>query len=113
PLAEVSPAVPRTAPDRRLRACQSLQALPELARGAGNSFWVAPSEIAAAHEGGGRASREHLPRSPATRGRPADDGAARAADDTAQAAEAAAEAVADAAKADGTATGTLPAEPPR
>ncbi|MEU7645315.1 SPFH domain-containing protein [Streptomyces huasconensis] len=106
---EVFQAVHRNDPDPKLLAYQYLQALPGLAKGSGNNFWVIPSEITTALQGVARAFGEDLPRSPATREKPADDDmAARAADDTAQAAEAAAEAVADAAKADGTATGTLP-----
>lgn len=61
-----------------------------------------PSEITTALQGVSKAFSESLPPSPATRAKPAhdDEAAAKAADDTAEAAQAAAEAVADAAEAD-------------
>jgi hypothetical protein len=85
--------------------------LPQLAQGAGSTFWVIPSEMTSALQGVSRAFSEVLPQSPATREKPSDDTAAQAADDTAQAAEAAAEALADAAKADGATSGPFPARP--
>ncbi|CAL9662762.1 SPFH domain-containing protein [Streptomyces sp. NPDC090994] len=99
---EVFQAVHRNDPDPKLLAYQYLQALPQLAQGQGNNFWVIPSEITAALQGVSRAFSEVLPPSPATRGKPSDgDTSAQAANDTARAAEAAAEALADAAEADG------------
>ncbi|MFF5106294.1 SPFH domain-containing protein [Streptomyces sp. NPDC000134] len=98
---EVFQAVHRNDPDPKLLAYQYLQALPQLAQGPGNNFWVIPSEITTALQGVSRAFGEVLPPSPATREKPADDGmSAKAADDSARAAEAAAEALADAARAD-------------
>lgn len=97
---EVFQAVHRNDPDPKLLAYQYLQALPKLAEGNGNNFWVIPSEITSALQGVSKAFSEVLPPSPATREKPADDSAAKAADDTAQAAKAAAEALADAAEAD-------------
>ncbi|MBT3153203.1 SPFH/Band 7/PHB domain protein [Streptomyces sp. CHD11] len=98
---EVFQAVHRNDPDPGLLAYQYLQALPQLAQGGGNNFWVIPSEITSALQGVSQAFTEALPRSPATREKPsADDSTTRAADDTAQAARAAAEALADAAEAD-------------
>ncbi|MDQ0604939.1 regulator of protease activity HflC (stomatin/prohibitin superfamily) [Streptomyces canus] len=101
---EVFQAVHRNDPDPKLLAYQYLQTLPQLAQGSGNNFWVIPSEITSALQGMSRAFTEVLPQSPATREKPSDDSAERAADDTAQAAEAAAAALADAAKADHRAT---------
>ncbi|MFY1679800.1 MULTISPECIES: SPFH domain-containing protein [unclassified Streptomyces] len=106
---EVFQAVHRNDPDPKLLAYQYLQALPQLAQGSGNNFWVIPSEITSALQGVSRAFTESLPRSPATREVSEDDTAARAASDSAEAAEAAAEALADAAEADRTpGTGSLP-----
>ncbi|MCZ9346061.1 SPFH/Band 7/PHB domain protein [Streptomyces sp. TRM76130] len=99
---EVFQAVHRNDPDPKLLAYQYLQALPQLAQGEGNNFWVIPSEITTALHGVSRAFSEVLPQSPATRDKPSDgDMSAQAANDTAQAAKAAAEALADAAEADG------------
>ncbi len=106
---EVFQAVHRNDPDPELLAYQYLQMLPQLAQGSGSTFWVIPSEVTSALQGVSRAFSEVLPQSPATREKPSDDSAARAANDTEQAAEAAAEALADAAKADGVTSGTVPA----
>ncbi|MFF9500923.1 SPFH domain-containing protein [Streptomyces sp. NPDC014656] len=108
---EVFQAVHRNDPDPGLLAYQYLQTLPQLAQGAGSTFWVIPGEVTAALQGVSRAFDEALPRSPATRETSADDRAAtEAADDAAKAAEAAAEALADAAEAD---ADTLPFVPGR
>ncbi|GAA3501260.1 hypothetical protein GCM10019016_083670 [Streptomyces prasinosporus] len=106
---EVFQAIHRNDPDPKLLAYQYLQALPQLAQGQGNNFWVIPSEITTALQGVSKAFSESLPPSPATRAKPtADDAAAaKAADDTAEAAQAAAEAVADAAEADRRPRGAL------
>jgi hypothetical protein len=85
--------------------------LPQLAQGAGSTFWVIPSEVTSALQGVSRAFSEVLPQSSATREKPSDDMVAQAADDKAQAAEAAAAALADAAKADGVTSGALSARP--
>jgi regulator of protease activity HflC (stomatin/prohibitin superfamily) len=108
---EVFQAVHRNDPDPKLLAYQYLQMLPQLAQGSGSTFWVIPSEMTSALQGVSRAFSEVLPQSPATREKPSDDMAARAANDTAQAAEAAAAALADAAKADRVASDALPANP--
>ncbi|MGV9557360.1 SPFH domain-containing protein [Streptomyces sp. NPDC003401] len=107
---EVFQAVHRNDPDPKLLAYQYLQTLPHLAQGPGNNFWVIPSEITSALSDVSRAFSEVLPRSPATREKSSDGGAAQAqaASDTAQAAEAAAEALADAARADGITARALP-----
>ncbi|MFI0827557.1 SPFH domain-containing protein [Streptomyces roseolus] len=98
---EVFQAVHRNDPDPGLLAYQYLQTLPQLAQGAGSTFWVIPGEVTTALQGVSRAFGEALPQSPATRETPADDRAAtEAADDAAEAAEAAAEALAVAAEAD-------------
>ncbi|WP_161371256.1 SPFH domain-containing protein [Streptomyces sp. SID5770] len=98
---EVFQAVHRNDPDPKLLAYQYMQMLPQLAQGAGSTFWVIPSEVTSALQGVSRAFNEVLPQSPATRQTSAEDKtAAQAADDAAQAAEAAAEALADAAEAD-------------
>ncbi|MFD3566970.1 SPFH domain-containing protein [Streptomyces sp. NPDC058667] len=103
---EVFQAVHRNDPDPKLLAYQYMQMLPQLAQGAGSTFWVIPSEVTSALQGVSRAFNEVLPQSPATRETSSEDrAAARAADDTAKAAEAAAEALADAAEAD---AATLP-----
>ncbi|MER5375674.1 SPFH domain-containing protein [Streptomyces sp. NPDC002132] len=108
---EVFQAVHRNDPDPKLLAYQYLQALPQLAQGSGNNFWVIPSEITSALHGVSKAFSEVLPPSPATLDEPPRaDMAAQAADDTAQAARAAAEALADAAEADGSPS---PGGPPR
>ncbi|MFG3109990.1 SPFH domain-containing protein [Streptomyces tendae] len=101
---EVFQAVHRNDPDPKLLAYQYLQVLPQLAQGSGSTFWVIPSEVTSALQGVSRAFTEALPQSPATRENPSDDGAAQAASDTAQAAEAAAQALADAARANGVPT---------
>src|SRR5215470_8452325 len=96
-------AVHRNDPDPKLLAYQYLQVLPKLAQGAGNTFWVIPSEVTSALQGVSRAFTESLPRSAATRAdsSESDELATNATDDEAAAAEAAAQAVADAAEADG------------
>jgi regulator of protease activity HflC (stomatin/prohibitin superfamily) len=103
-------AVHRNDPDPKLLAYQYLQVLPQLAQGPGNTFWVIPSEVTSALQGVSKAFTEALPKSAATREPAADELAAKATDDTAEAAEAAAKAVADAAEADGIRqlTGTPP-----
>src|SRR5947207_4994257 len=45
---EVFQAVHRNDPDPKLLAYQYLQTLPQLAQGAGNTFWVIPSEVTSA-----------------------------------------------------------------
>ena len=98
---EVFQAVHRNDPDPKLLAYQYLQALPQLAQGPGNTFFVIPSEVTTALSSVSRAFSESLPKSPATRDTIAPDKAgSRAADDAAQAAEAAAAALADAADAE-------------
>ncbi|MFB6626298.1 SPFH domain-containing protein [Streptomyces sp. NPDC056374] len=98
---EVFQAVHRNDPDPKLLAYQYMQMLPQLAQGAGSTFWVIPSEVTSALQGVSRAFNEVLPQSPATRETSAEDtAAAQAAEDAAKAAEAAAEALADAADAD-------------
>ncbi|WP_329274133.1 SPFH domain-containing protein [Streptomyces sp. NBC_00691] len=98
---EVFQAVHRNDPDPKLLAYQYMQMLPQLAQGAGSTFWVIPSEVTSALQGVSRAFNEVLPPSPAVRETSAEDRAAtQAADDAAQAAEAAAEALADAAEVD-------------
>ncbi|MFI8185780.1 SPFH/Band 7/PHB domain protein [Actinacidiphila glaucinigra] len=104
---EVFQAVHRNDPDPKLLAYQYMQMLPQLAQGAGSTFWVIPSEVTSALDGVSRAFSEVLPQSPATREKSSDDKAAQAAADAARAAEAAAEALADAAKAE-----EPPARPP-
>ncbi|MFF8267875.1 SPFH domain-containing protein [Streptomyces sp. NPDC016562] len=104
---EVFQAVHRNDPDPKLLAYQYLQVLPQLAQGAGSTFWVIPGEVTSALQAVSRAFGEVLPQSPATRASSSDDRAAQAADDAAQAAQAAAQALADAAKADPT-SGPLP-----
>jgi regulator of protease activity HflC (stomatin/prohibitin superfamily) len=108
---EVFQAVHRNDPDPKLLAYQYMQMLPQLAQGAGSTFWVIPSEVTSALQGVSRAFNEVLPPSPAVRDTPAEDRAAtQAAEDAAQAAEAAAEALADAAEADTSST-ARPHEP--
>ncbi|MEW2135158.1 SPFH domain-containing protein [Streptomyces sp. NPDC005409] len=104
---EVFQAVHRNDPDPKLLAYQYLQVLPQLAQGAGSTFWVIPGEVTSALQAVSRAFGEVLPQSPATRASSSEDRAAQAADDAAQAAQAAAQALADAAKADPT-SGPLP-----
>lgn len=108
---EVFQAVHRNDPDPKLLAYQYMQMLPQLAQGAGSTFWVIPSEVTSALQGVSRAFNEVLPPSPAVRDAPAEGRAAtQAAEDAAQAAEAAAEALADAAEADTSST-ARPHEP--
>ncbi|MFJ2788720.1 MULTISPECIES: SPFH domain-containing protein [unclassified Streptomyces] len=103
---EVFQAVHRNDPDPKLLAYQYMQMLPQIAQGAGSTFWVIPGEFTSALEGVSRAFSQVLPQSPATREAPSEGkAAAQAADDAAQAAEAAAKALADAAEAD---AGVLP-----
>jgi regulator of protease activity HflC (stomatin/prohibitin superfamily) len=47
-IAEVFQSIHRNDPDPKLLAYQYLQTLPQLAAGAGNTFWVIPSEVTAA-----------------------------------------------------------------
>lgn len=98
---EVFQSVHRNDPDPKLLAYQYLQVLPQLAQGAGNTFWVIPSEVTSALQEVSRAFTEALPKSSATRETSSLIPAARAAADAAQAAEAAAEAVEDATETDG------------
>ncbi|MBQ0965997.1 SPFH/Band 7/PHB domain protein [Streptomyces sp. RK23] len=108
---EVFQAVHRNDPDPKLLAYQYLQVLPQLAQGSGSTFWVIPSEVTSALQGVSRAFTEALPQSPATRENISDDGAAQAASDTAQAAEAAAQALADAARANAVPTEAMRSAP--
>ena len=64
---QVFQAVHRKDPDPGLLAYEYLQTLPQLAQGAGNSFFVIPGEVTAALQGVSRAFTETQPRSPATR----------------------------------------------
>ncbi|MFC5834024.1 SPFH domain-containing protein [Nonomuraea insulae] len=95
---QVFQAVHRNDPDPKLLAYQYLQVLPQLAQGAGNTFWVIPSEVTSALQGVSKAFTEALPRSSTTRQEAA--GSSAADEEVARASEAAAEAVADAQKAD-------------
>lgn len=104
---EVFQAVHRNDPDPKLLAYQYLQVLPQLAQGAGSTFWVIPGEVTSALQAVSRAFGEVLPQSPATRASSSEDRAAQAADDAAQAARAAAQALADAAEAEPS-SGPLP-----
>ncbi|GGI92092.1 paraslipin [Saccharopolyspora subtropica] len=97
---QVFQAVHRNDPDPKLLAYQYLRVLPQIAQGAGNTFWVIPSEVTSALHEVSRAFSESLPTSTATREDSTDETAARASEDAARAAEAAAEAVADAAETD-------------
>ncbi|WUF67256.1 SPFH/Band 7/PHB domain protein [Streptomyces nojiriensis] len=99
---EVFQAVHRNDPDPKLLAYQYLQALPQLARGPGSTFWIIPGEVTSALQAVSRAFNEVLPPSQATHAGPTEDRANQAADDAAKAAEAAAQALADAAEADPT-----------
>ena len=47
-IAQVFQAVHENDPDPKLLAYQYLQTLPQLANGAGNTFWVIPSEVTSA-----------------------------------------------------------------
>jgi regulator of protease activity HflC (stomatin/prohibitin superfamily) len=96
---QVFQAVHRNDPDPKLLAYQYLQALPQLAQGENNTFWIIPSEVTSAIQGVSRAFSESLPKSAATRdvsAAPAGGAAEAAAAEAAQAARAAQEAVADA-----------------
>ena len=101
---EVFQAVHRNDPDPKLLAYQYLQMLPQLAQGAGNTFWVIPSEVTSALQGVSRAFTEVLPAVPAG----AEPLTTPAAADTARAAAAAAAAMADAAEPDPVRTGAEP-----
>src|SRR5687767_6525928 len=82
---QVFQAVHRNDPDPKLLAYQYLQVLPQLAQGAGNTFWVIPSEVTAALHGISRAFTETLPRSAATgEASSSEELAARAAADAAR-----------------------------
>ena len=61
---EVFSAVHRNDPDPELLAYQYLQALPQLAKGESNTFWVIPSEVTAALRGVSRAFAEPPPPPP-------------------------------------------------
>jgi regulator of protease activity HflC (stomatin/prohibitin superfamily) len=79
-ISQVFSSIHRNDPDPKLLAYQYLQTLPQLAAGAGNTFWVIPSEVTTAlkavtsafggsgAEGAGDAG---LPASPLTAGQPA------------------------------------------
>src|SRR6202000_2072067 len=47
-ISQVFESIHRNAPDPKLLAYQYLQTLPQLAAGAGNTFWVIPSEVTTA-----------------------------------------------------------------
>ncbi|MEV7997337.1 SPFH domain-containing protein, partial [Streptomyces sp. NPDC086077] len=70
---EVFQAVHRNDPDPKLLAYQYLQALPELAKGQGSTFWMIPSEVTSALREVSRAFGETLPQSSATRKKAAGD----------------------------------------
>jgi regulator of protease activity HflC (stomatin/prohibitin superfamily) len=93
---QVFQAVHRNDPDPKVLAYQYLQMLPQLAQGAGNSFFVIPSEVTSALQNVSRAFAEVLPKSPATREASSDELAEKAALDAANAAAAVEAAVADA-----------------
>ncbi|TDD55229.1 SPFH domain-containing protein [Saccharopolyspora elongata] len=95
---QVFQAVHQNDPDPKLLAYQYLQVLPQLAQGAGNTFWVIPGEVTSALHDVSRAFTEALPKSTATREGPSDEPTAQAAEDAARAAEAAEAAVAAAAE---------------
>jgi regulator of protease activity HflC (stomatin/prohibitin superfamily) len=85
-IAAVFQAVHDNDPDPKLLAYQYLQTLPQLAQGAGNTFWVIPSEVttalrsvASAFGGGDAASAATEPASNRTRREPPAVPAARAA----------------------------------
>jgi regulator of protease activity HflC (stomatin/prohibitin superfamily) len=109
---QVFQAVHRNDPDPKLLAYQYLQVLPQLAQGAGNTFWVIPSEVTSALHDVSRALTEALPKSAATGETSSDELGSQAAEDAAQAAEAAKEAVADATEADTTQQIATPRTPP-
>src|SRR6201991_2768449 len=86
---EVFQSVHRNDPDPKLLAYQYLQMLPQLAQGAGNSFFVIPSEVTSALQSVSRAFTEALPKSAATlETSVSDEIAAKAAGDEAKAAAA-------------------------
>jgi regulator of protease activity HflC (stomatin/prohibitin superfamily) len=110
---QVFQAVHRNDPDPGLLAYEYLQTLPQLAQGAGSSFFVIPGEVTTALQGVSRAFAEAQPRSPATRDgaaagtdQHAASEAARAASDAVRAASDAADAVAGAAGPSGVPAGT-------
>src|SRR6201993_4457787 len=98
---EVFQSVHRNDPDPKLLAYQYLQMLPQLAQGAGSTFWGIPSEVTPPLKDVPRPFPQALPKSPPPREPPPDDLAAHAAADAAQAAQAAADALERAAEANG------------
>src|ERR671910_2638093 len=84
---QVFQSVHRNDPDPKLLAYQYLQMLPQLAQGAGSTFWVIPSEVTSALQDVSRAFTQALPKSSATRETTSEDLSAHAADDAARAAE--------------------------
>jgi regulator of protease activity HflC (stomatin/prohibitin superfamily) len=62
-IAAVFQAVHDNDPDPKLLAYQYLQTLPQLAQGAGNTFWVIPSEVTAAPAPASRPSASAVPAS--------------------------------------------------
>ena len=81
-IAEVFQAVHDNDPDPKLLAYQYLQTLPQLAQGAGNTFWVIPSEVtsalrsvASAFGGGADSSPSAAAEPPRPRRKPAADSA--------------------------------------
>ncbi|HEU5421040.1 MAG TPA: SPFH domain-containing protein [Streptosporangiaceae bacterium] len=94
---QVFQAVHRNDPDPGLLAYEYLQTLPQLAQGAGSSFFVIPGEVTAALHGVSRAFGEAQPRSPATRDEVAAVPDQRAARDAERAASDAVRAASDAA----------------
>lgn len=109
---QVFQAVHHNDPDPKLLAYQYLQVLPQLAQGAGNTFWVIPSEVTSALQGVSKAFTEALPKTAAAADSAADESAAQAAEDAARASEAAAEAMATAAETDTTHQITSPRTAP-
>jgi len=90
-ISQVFESIHRNDPDPKLLAYQYLQTLPQLAAGAGNTFWVIPSEVTtalkavtSAFTGGGGSETETAPGvqgviprlGPAEIGRPRDNGGA-------------------------------------
>jgi regulator of protease activity HflC (stomatin/prohibitin superfamily) len=79
-IGQVFGSIHRNDPDPKLLAYQYLQTLPQLANGAGNTFWVIPSEVTTALKavtsafgGGDAAAPSPATPSPATAGPPAVD----------------------------------------
>src|SRR3984957_11941075 len=79
-ISQVFSSIHRNDPDPKLRAYQYLQTLPQLANGAGNTFWVIPSEVTtalkavtSAFSGGDAAAPGPATPGPATVGPPAVD----------------------------------------